>query len=474
MNKKLRFPFNKRSLTLFLIFPALFFFNTTTARAQCDITASASANVICSGDSVSLSATGGCYDLLAVSTFDNGTFVQGWTSSNANPVFTNPCGPGPSGAHLWVGATSSNIRTLVTENYDVSIGNCSVNWWMRYGRVKGSGDCEDPDDINEGVNLQWSTNNGTTWTNFPGPDKDPVGPNDTVPPFITDTAGTGGYWEPEGLFPNPPTQSVYYWHEYESDIPDVALSSNTSFRFAQFFTSGSGFDTWGIDEFKIKCSNNNSNVSWSHGPTQLNPPAITLPPTNATPYDTCFVVTVNDTSGSAKDTVCITVNPNPTDASLPDTTLTGNDTLMLDPGSGYDTYFWNTGSYKQILKLYGSQMSTGTYNYWVEVTNTHGCPDTAYSTIEYSTVGIHDHNSGKWNVYPNPTNGLITIELSHVIQNSSAEFRLLSSDGALIRRYEWPEQAKEHQINLSGLSKGIYWLELELENKTLKKKLIKR
>ncbi|MCF8218551.1 MAG: T9SS type A sorting domain-containing protein [Bacteroidales bacterium] len=474
MNKKLRFPFNNRSLALFLIFPALFFFNTTTARAQCDITASASANVVCSGDTVSLSADGVCYDLLAVSTFNNGTIGTGWSSSEANPVFTNPCGPGPNGAHLWVGTTNSQVRTLVSVDYDVSIGNCTINWWMRYGKVLLQGDCEDPDEPYEGVHLQYSTNNGTTWTDFPGPDKDPVGPNDTVPPFNTDTAGTGGYWEPDGVPPNPPTQSVYYWHEYESDVPAVASTSSTRFRWAQLSTSAQGYDAWGIDEVEIKCfTDSNLVVNWDHGPTQLSPPSVTLPSQGTTPYDTCFIVTVSDSINSATDSVCITVNPNP-DASLPDTILTGNDTLVLDPGSGYDTYFWNTGSYKQILKLYGSQMSTGTYNYWVEVTNAHGCPDTAYSTIEYSSVGIHNHNSGKWNVYPNPTKDIITIELSNVIQNSSAEFRLLSSDGALIRRYEWPEQAKEHQINLSGLSKGIYWLELELENKTLKKKLIKR
>ncbi|MGM0612294.1 MAG: hypothetical protein ACQESM_02160, partial [Bacteroidota bacterium] len=201
---------------IWLIVFMLFGWGYASSQCNIEILTPTQDTTICEGDSLQLISDGSCTFLMN-NTFDNGTIGSGWSSTAANPVFTNPCGPGPGGgAHLWVGTTSSNERTLITNSYDVSSTSCMVKWWMRYGEESMSGDCEDPDEPDEGVHLQYSTNNGTTWTDFPGPDQDPVGTNSFNPPFQgnTTTKGTGGYWEPDGVPPSPPTQSVYYWHEY--------------------------------------------------------------------------------------------------------------------------------------------------------------------------------------------------------------------------------------------------------------------
>ncbi|MCF8218533.1 MAG: gliding motility-associated C-terminal domain-containing protein [Bacteroidales bacterium] len=341
--------FKPKLIAILILTTGALALNINPSKAQCEVSANVFPQVICAGNTVTLSATGGC-GLLMMNTFDNGTIGTGWSSTAANPVFTNPCGPGPSGAHLWVGTTPSNIRTLVTIDYDVSIGNCSVNWWMRYGQEKSSGDCEDPDLVDEGVHLQWSTDNGVTWTDFAGPNSSPVGPNTNTPPFNTTTPGTGGYWAPPsgGTHGNyPPTQSVYYWHEYESDVPPIASTSSTKFRWAQLNTSDQGYDAWGIDEVEIKCPTGNLNVSWDHGPTSLDPPPVTLPPKGTT-YDTCFVVTVSDTINSATDSVCVTVNPIPdSDFSLSDSNVCGDDPVTATytgSASSGGIYNWDFGS----------------------------------------------------------------------------------------------------------------------------------
>ncbi|MFO8055309.1 MAG: hypothetical protein R6U19_09145, partial [Bacteroidales bacterium] len=111
--------------------------------SQCniDILKPTKDTTICAGDSVQIVADGSCTFLMN-NTFDNGSIGVGWSSTGANPVFTNPCGIGPDSVYLWVGTTPSNTRSLETHDYDVSTTNCVVKWYMRYGAQTGSGACE--------------------------------------------------------------------------------------------------------------------------------------------------------------------------------------------------------------------------------------------------------------------------------------------------------------------------------------------
>ncbi len=245
----------------FLLFGFLLYMLPVVIEAQCVIDASATPTTVCYGDSVYFSSVGHC-DYLMSNDFNNQTLGVGWSSTAANPVFNNPCGPGPNGFHAWVGTTASPIRTLETINYDVSSGTCKIEWWMRYGRIQGQGPCEDPDLPNEGVHLQYSIDNGTTWTDFPGPDITPTGINATVPPFVTNTPGSGGYWTPLSGQTAQLNDSRYYWHQYSCDIPIAASTTNTKFRWAQLSNSSTGWDAWGIDEVEITCPTSNATVFW--------------------------------------------------------------------------------------------------------------------------------------------------------------------------------------------------------------------
>lgn len=342
--------------------------------SQCNIgiTLPTKDTTICAGDSVWLKSNGSC-TFLMYNNFDNGTIGSGWSSTAANPVFTNPCGPGPNGLHLWVGTTASQQRTLVTNNYDVSLGGCVIDWHMRYGRVQGSGACEDPDQPNEGVHLQYSTNNGTSWTDFPGPIANPVGPNSTTAPFLTSIPGTGGYWTPASTQAAQANNSLYYWHEYSCTVPAVAATSNTKFRWAQLATSNAGWDAWGIDEVQISCPNS-QNVMWSHGPQVFNPTSPVYP-TTTTDY---IVVIFDSLNNFAYDTVRITVIPVPEPDLGPDTMVcdNGGNYAIFDAGAGYNSYLWNTNATTQTI----SANVTGYYSVTVTNGNCSGV-DSVYLTM---------------------------------------------------------------------------------------------
>ena len=420
-----------------------------SASAQCEVTANAYPQVVCAGDAVTLSASGGC-GFLMKNDFNNGTIGTGWYSTAANPVFNNPCGPGPNGAHLWVGTTPSNVRTLVTIDYDVSIGGCDVNWWMRFGQDMNQGNCEDPDIPSEGVHLQWSTNNGASWTDFTGTNQYPVGTNSNNPPYNTTQVGSGGLWEPPSGGTHggnyPPSQTIYYWHQYESQIPIAATSSQTRFRWAQLSTSSTGFDAWGIDEVEIKCPTGNLNVIWSHGPTVLNPPAVTLPSQGNSSYDTCFTVTVSDTINSATDSVCVTVNPIPTsDFDISDTSLCGNDSTTFTytgSASGSAIYNWDfdgtSGSGQGPHTRTFSSSGTKTISLTVEE---NGCK----SATTVKNLSVHPYPSVSF--FPDPTETCMGDSISFVNQttpsNSSWEWTFGDGNSSTV-------ESPKHYYNSPG------------------------
>ncbi|RLD31526.1 MAG: hypothetical protein DRI83_12265, partial [Bacteroidetes bacterium] len=319
------------------------------------------------GDSVYLMSEGSC-DMFMNNGFESGLGV-GWSSASANPSFPafgcldpDPdiqeylAGAGPNDRYMWIGATPSPYRGIITDSFDITLGNCQVRFWMRYGRAVGDGGfggvgspCEDPDLSNEGVHLAYSIDDGANWVDFPGSDLYPEGPNDQNPPFTTYVNGTGGYWSP---IPTPHSQmrwdsnSIFWWHEYSCPIPAAAVTTATKFQFYQDGTSGAGWDTWGLDEVKIFCSNN-QNVIWSHGATEFNP-ATPVSPTDTTEY----WVMVFDTLGNFdRDTVMIFVAERPDTDLGNDTTICwyGSNTAIFDAGAGFDSYSWNTGETTQII-----------------------------------------------------------------------------------------------------------------------------
>ncbi|MCK4569661.1 MAG: PKD domain-containing protein, partial [Bacteroidales bacterium] len=356
--------------------------------------------IICMGDSVYLMSEGSC-DMFLNNGFEDGLGV-GWSSASANPSFPNfSCldpnpdiqeyrpGPGPLKNYMWVGATPSNYRGIITDSFDITLGNCQVRFWMRFGRAVGESwppigsPCEDPNDWDEGLHLAYSIDDGASWIDFPGIGFYPEGPNTHDPPFVTYTPGTGGYWP---AIPTPHTQirwdsnSIFWWHEYTCPIPAAAVTTATRFQFYQNTTSGEGWDTWGLDEVKIFCSNN-QNVVWSHGPTVFNP-VDPVSPTDTTLY----WVMVMDTMGNfARDSITIFVAENPDTDLGNDTTIcwNGSNTAIFDAGAGFETYLWNTGQTTQII----TPNTTGTYI--VQVWNaTCYDTDTVQLTVIAATVAF--------------------------------------------------------------------------------------
>ncbi|MFW6019801.1 MAG: T9SS type A sorting domain-containing protein [Bacteroidales bacterium] len=468
----------RQKLKFFLLTIAAIFINSQT-QGQCDVIVNSSSQTVCAGESITLSASGGCNLLSNTSIPPSGGSWEGsWSSTHANPVFTNPCGPGISDAHFWIGTTSSNIRTVLTTSLDVSSGNCFIKWWMRYGRAQTSGDCNSPDQSDEGVHLQWSTD-GATWTDFPGINQKPVGNTTAGAPFNTTIPGTGGYWSPDSSQATQQSSELYYWNKYENPIPASAVSSNTQFRWAQLNNSGQGQDAWGFDSVTVTCPAPNQNVSWSHGPSVLNPPAVKLPSKGNKPYDTCFHVTVSNTNYSATDTVCVTVTPKP-NATIDYQWIESDELIYTDVSTpGAPSYAltgrqWSFGAgaspqTSQDSSVQVTYSSPGNYEAELIVQNDHSCSDTSTLIANITSIDANETETGI-KIYPNPSRGIINIEIPDSIDHNPG-ISVYDFRGKLIRNV--PDTDKKiKKIDLSEVKSGNYLFVIENKNFIVTRKIM--
>jgi len=279
----------------FIFAIAVFLITSMGLRAQCDVSANIFPTVICVGEAVTLTSTGGCGYLMS-NDFNNATPGAGWVATTGVD-FTNPCGPGPDAIYLWMGQNVPIPRTLTTVPFVVT-GQCEIRFWLRFEVQTGSsgGSCEGPDLANEGVSLQYSIDGGVNFIDIVYFRPDGV----LTPSYPNSTGFTNVSSGMQTAFTT--------WAQYTFAVPPQAQSPSTMFRWRQHSYSGQFFDHWGVDVVEILCPTGTA-VQWSHGPTVFNPPPV-YPTT-----DTCFVVTVTDTlysSGSATDTVCVQVKPVPT------------------------------------------------------------------------------------------------------------------------------------------------------------------
>ncbi len=268
---------------------------------------------IYAGDTVKLTATSSIdSNKILTDTMQNGFGNAFWSSTQANPVFHSPCGPGPGYSHYWIGITPTSQRYMRSAIFDLTnADSVSVSFWMRYGQDIDSGNCESPSGQQQGVHLQYSVNNGQNWTDFPGPDTKPVGNTSNTPPYVTQQPGSGGYWNP---YPGPSAQNeLFFWNKYNCKLPASALTSQTSIRWIQMnFNNndyGIGYDTWGIGEIKVTLHKNEpalSQFQWNGNQPGLS--AQYVFPDKGIAYDT--VIKVSYTPAPVySDSIIITVLP---------------------------------------------------------------------------------------------------------------------------------------------------------------------
>lgn len=148
---------------------------------------------------------------------------------------------------------------------------------------------------------------------------------------------------------------------------------------------------------------------------------------------------------------------------LPSATATNNGDLTITAGSA-TSYQWINCATNTAIAGETQQTFTASVNgsYAVVVTNASGCSDTS-SCVTINNVGIDEIHGIDVSVYPNPTNGIVTVE----VPLTGAILKVFDIQGRVI----WSGAIdNKHEISLINAEKGVYLLEFTFG----KEKVIRR
>jgi len=169
------------------------------------------------------------------------------------------------------------------------------------------------------------------------------------------------------------------------------------------------------------------------------------------------------------------VNPLPYINLGNDTTINISDTININAGSEFNSYLWSNGYIDSIITVYGS-MGQGIYTYYVTVTDINGCSnsDTIIITITTEDGYIELNNTIKVNIYPNPVQDKLNIEINGLIDNDlSIEFFDINGEKLLNKNFNNNSDVIYETIDLSNYANGVYFIIIKSSNLIKTEKIIK-
>jgi PKD repeat protein len=195
-----------------------------------------------------------------------------------------------------------------------------------------------------------------------------------------------------------------------------------------------------------------SSYTWTPNFINQNIDTITVNPQNSTNYS----VTVTDQNGcTTASSTSVVVSPAPvagfTSANLPTlevsftNTSTNATTSSWDFGDGYTSNATNP--------VHG-YFTSGTFTVTLIVTNADGCDDTTSTTIQAQTTGLNEFATS-FVLYPNPTNGLLTIQNTH---QTNGTIYIFSATGTQVLSTQFA--GSDAHIDLTDLNRGIYFVQI--------------
>ena len=116
------------------------------------------------------------------------------------------------------------------------------------------------------------------------------------------------------------------------------------------------------------------------------------------------------------------------------------------------SYVWDTGQSSEDL----SDLAQGTYT--VSIADSSGCVDSITVTIGQFVRVPEEGSDGRWNIFPNPTSGLLNLEIPGAMLNGNAVIEV--SD--VLGRVMITQRATNglQQIDLTGCPKGLYTVQV--------------
>lgn len=254
----------KHQLNSLFLLVGFALFTSISGWSQCTLKAYATKTTIGCGDSLQLSASSdGCISF--AETFESGKFDLSRWSDSTEAVVTDGSGiygcvgAAPEGnKYMWIQGKTAGVRRVVTSAIDMS--NCtgtatSLQFEIKFGVQGTNVPCEGIDLAHEGIHVQYSIDNGATWTEL-------------------------------HYFDINQDMRLTNWTSINLDLPIAAITNHTQFRWLQLGNSGVGYDSWGLDDILLNFVEPNATFEWKHqGIANSTPNNHFVKPTQFTTYE---------------------------------------------------------------------------------------------------------------------------------------------------------------------------------------------
>lgn len=136
-----------------------------------------------------------------------------------------------------------------------------------------------------------------------------------------------------------------------------------------------------------------------------------------------------------------------------------DDSVLLDAGPGFDSYFWSTGDSINPIHIY----QPGRYS--VSVTD-QGCEGSAEIIVQYlDTLAQMDEVY----LFPNPVEDMLNI-IHH--KSEYGKITVYNLIGQEVRSFSY-KQKYQVQINFSNFGKGVYLIKIETDKRKFIRQIIK-
>jgi uncharacterized delta-60 repeat protein len=224
------------------------------------------------------------------------------------------------------------------------------------------------------------------------------------------------------------------------------------------------------------CLSDNANLMATGGASyvwspsgSLSDPNIANPVAGPTSTTTYTVVGTSAAGCQSTDSVTVYIVANPGVPSI----SRGSDTLYCSPSASAYQWYLNGSAIAGATNSF--YVFTANGNYYVEVFNSFGC-STVSTITTISDVGVEELGAlSLMEVYPNPTEDMITLELN-AAKASDLKLTIMNVSGQVVYAEEMTQLYGPYQksISLKKLAKGVYQLQLISNEGIINKKIVRK
>jgi hypothetical protein len=181
-----------------------------------------------------------------------------------------------------------------------------------------------------------------------------------------------------------------------------------------------------------------------------------------------YVVTATDPNGCfGRDTVLVTVFADAVPDLGNDVTICSNQQATLNPGN-FNSYEWSpNGETTATINA----VDADTYS--VTVTDANNCTASFTLTVPSFTALKENVASNSVSVYPNPTNGILSVKIDN-LQLNNATIKVINLSGQTVYANTLRTFANATtSIDLSNQSNGVYFVQIVSDKQVITKRVIK-